>query len=135
MNERLIDLFKQDRYAARTGIELLEASEGHAKARLNVTEDHHNFVKTLHGGAIFTLADYVFAVASNSHGTVSVAINASISYIKPVFTGILFAEAKEVSLSNRLANYNVDVTDENGELIANFRGMVYRKRESLIQEQ
>ena len=95
------------------------------------TKDYHlNGVGTVHGGAIFALADFVFAAASNSHGTIAVAINASIWYVKAAFEGTLFAEAKEVSLQPKLATYSIDVTNEDRETIASFQGMVYRKRSS-----
>ncbi len=118
-----------DTFAKQVGIELLEASKGKAKARLDITEDHLNSFKTVHGGVIFTLADFVFAVAANSHGTVAMAINVSISYIKAVTGGTLFAEAKEVSLNPKLGTYSVYITDESGDLIATFQGMAYRKKE------
>jgi hypothetical protein len=81
-----------------------------------------------------TLADLVFAVASNSHGTVAVAINANISFLKAAGqdTRTLFAEAKEVSRNFKLASYTVRVTDDQDDLIAIFQGMVYRKKDRII---
>lgn len=131
MMTKMEEFFRKDQYAGLAGIKLLEFSEGKAKAMLEITEKHLNSAGTVHGGAIFTLADFVFAVASNSHGTVSVAINSSISFLKAVSTGILYAEAKEISLHPKIASYNVDVVNENGELIATFQGMVYRKKDKL----
>jgi acyl-CoA thioesterase len=123
---------KNDRFARHSGIELLEMSEGGAKAVMKIEKHHLNAVESVHGGAIFTLADFVFAVASNSHGTVAVAINVSISYLKAASRGLLFAEAKEVAKNPKLASYTVNVTDEQGDLIAVFQGMVYRKKDSII---
>ncbi len=125
------EFFKNDRYAALSGIELLEVSEGRAKASMKIEDHHLNGVDVVHGGAIFTLADLVFAAASNSHGTVAVAINASIWYVKAGKEGTLFAEAREVSLNPKLATYAIDVTDEAGEIVATFEGMVYRKKETI----
>ena len=88
---------------------------------------HLNSHGTVHGGAIFTLADAAFALASNSHGIPAAAINASISYMKSARSGTLFADAVEYSKNPKLATYTVDVTDERGEKIAIFQGMVYRK--------
>ncbi|RPH50477.1 MAG: hotdog fold thioesterase [Desulfobacteraceae bacterium] len=122
---------KNDRFAGHSGIELLEISEGRAKAAMNIKKHHLNSVGSVHGGAIFTLADFVFAVASNSHGTVAVAINVSISYMKAATRGRLFAEAIEVAINPKLASYTVNVTDEQGGLIAIFQGMVYRKKETV----
>jgi acyl-CoA thioesterase len=65
------------------GIEPLEVSEGGATTRMEVTSEHLNSLGTVHGSALFTLADFTFAVAANSHGRATVAINANISYMKP----------------------------------------------------
>jgi acyl-CoA thioesterase len=98
-------------------------------------KDHHlNGVGIVHGAAIFTLADLVFAMASNSHGTVAVAVNASISFLKAASGGTLFAEAKEISRNSKLASYTIRVTDESDDLIAIFQGMVYRKRDKVPLE-
>ena len=132
MDERMMAVFKQDRYAEMAGIDLVEVSKGYAKTQLEVGEHHLNFVKSVQGGLIFTLADYAFAVASNSHGTIAVAINANISFFKPVSSGKLVAEAREISFHHKLAGYNVDVTDEEGDLVANFKGQVYRKKDPLV---
>jgi acyl-CoA thioesterase len=118
-----------DRFAARTGIRLIEAGDGYAKATLDITEDHLNSVGTVHGGVLFTLADFVFAVACNSYGTIAVAINASISYFKAVTEGTLTAAAKEVSLQRKLSTYVIEVRDRENTLVALFQGMAYRKKE------
>jgi acyl-CoA thioesterase len=119
--------FDLDNYARDSGIELLEASPGKARVKMEVSEKHLNSHRTVHGGALFTLADAAFAVASNSHGIPAAAINAHISYMKSVSSGILFAEADEFSLNARLATYTVQVTDQDKNKIAIFQGMVYRK--------
>jgi acyl-CoA thioesterase len=128
------DFFKNDRFAQHSGIELLEIGEGHAKARMPIRDCHRNGVNIVHGGAIFTLADLVFAVASNSHGTVAVAINASIWFVKAAKDGVLYAEAKEVSRNPKLAVYSIEVTDDAGELVARFEGMVYRKKDPITPQ-
>lgn len=123
------EFMQKDKFAQHTGIELLEMSPGRAKARMKIREEHKNGMGVAHGGAIFTLADLVFAAASNSHGIPALAINVSISYLKKLTEGILTAEASEVSLNPKLACYTVEVRDETGELVAIFQGMVYRKTE------
>ncbi len=129
----LLNFFREnDRFAGHSGIELLELSVGRAKAVMEIKKQHLNAVNSVHGGAIFTLADFVFAAASNSHGTVAVAINVSISYLKAANKGRLFAEANEVAINPKLASYTVNVTDEQGDLIAIFQGMVYRKKEPVL---
>lgn len=129
--EKIKNFLKKDQFAKHNGIELVDVSEGSAKVTMNIRPEHLNGVGIVHGGAIFTLADFAFAAASNSHGTVAVAINVSISFLKAVSGGTLTAEAKEVSINPRLATYAIPVTDENGDLVASFHGMVYRKKDQI----
>ena len=130
--KNLLTFFREhDKFAGHSGIELLEISKGRAKAVMKIKKHHLNAVGSVHGGAIFTLADYVFAAASNSHGTVAVAINVSISYLKAASKGSLFAQADETAINPKLASYTVNVTDEQGDLIAIFQGMVYRKKDNI----
>ncbi len=126
--EKIREFFKKDRFAAHNDITLLEISPGYARAELIISEKHLNGVDITHGGAIFTLADLAFAVASNSHGTIAVGISATISYLKATNQGILTAEAKEVARNPKLATYQVDVRDESNDLVALFQGTVYRKK-------
>lgn len=130
--EKIKEFFAQnDKFARECGIELLSVEKGKAIARMNVQTRHHNGVNTAHGGAIFTLADFAFAAAANSYGTVAVAINVSISYIKSHIAGYLYAYASELSKNNKLGCYTVEIKNEAGELIAIFQGMVYRKNEPI----
>ncbi len=119
--------FEKDAWAQEAGIELMEVSAGRAKVRMRIAGWHKNSHGTVHGGAIFTLADTAFALASNSHETPAAAINANISYVKAATGGTLYAEAAEFSLNPKIATYTVTVTDDAGEKIALFQGMVYRK--------
>jgi acyl-CoA thioesterase len=82
--EEIKEFFKGDNLAKYLGIELSDVSRGKAVAKMVVNDEHLNGIGTVHGGAIFTLADFAFAVAANSHGRVTVAINVSISYMKAV---------------------------------------------------
>jgi acyl-CoA thioesterase len=116
-----------DKFAQHTGIELLEVKSGTAKVRMEIKPFHLNGVGLVHGGALFTLADFAFAAAANSHDEVAVAINASISYLKGVTAGTLYAEAEEISNSRKISVYSIKVTDEAGRLIAMFQGMAYKK--------
>ena len=81
-----------------------------------------------HGGITYSLADSALAFASNSHGKHAVSVETSISHIKPLKEGdTIIATAEEVSCSNRIANYLVRVENENQELVALFKGVVFRK--------
>jgi len=133
--EKIAEFFEQrDRFAAHCGIELLEVGEGRAVARMPIGEQHLNGADTVHGGAIFTLADLAFAAASNSYGTLAMAINVSISYVKAAVGGTLTAEAEEASCSRRLGSYTIRITDDDGDLVAIFQGMAYRKGNPLPLE-
>ena len=124
--DSLRKLMNQDAFAKHLAIELLSLEAGSARARMSVEDFHKNPFKMVHGGAIFTLADYVFQAACNSHGVLAVAIQASITYLQAPQTRILFAEADEVSRSRRLGTYSIRVTDENEKLVALFQGTAYR---------
>ena len=85
MNNDITGNVKDDRFAKYVGIELVEVREGYAVAELIVRDDHLNGVNSVQGGAIFTLADYAFAAASNSYGFITVGINVNISYYYVTF--------------------------------------------------
>ena len=127
----LRSFFGGDRFAARNGIELLEVEEGRALARLTVSGEHLNAAAVVQGGAVFTLADFAFAAASNSRGNVALAIEAHVTFLRAVRSGVLHAEAKEEGGSRRLSTCTVRVTDEKGELVALFTGTAYRKDDPL----
>jgi acyl-CoA thioesterase len=131
--EKIKEFFKQhDRFAKLAGIELLEVREGYAKARMSLRKEHLNGVSTAHGGAIFTLADFAFAAAVNSHGTIAVAINANISFVKAAAEGDeLTAEARETALHTKLAVCSVIIADQTGAIVATFQGTAYRKNRDL----
>ncbi|HXE97239.1 MAG TPA: PaaI family thioesterase [Dongiaceae bacterium] len=122
----------EDKFARHAGIELVDAGPGWAKASMKIKSFHFNGARTVHGGAIFTLADFAFAVASNSHGTLAMGINTSVSFVKAALEGTLHAEATEQSRNPKLASYSVMVTDDAGDVVAIFQGMAYRKKESII---
>ena len=129
--EAIVRCLKNDRFAARNDIELLEVRPGFARAKMTVQPHHWNGLGTVQGGAIFTLADFAFAAASNSHGTVAVAVNVSISFLQAGREGQLWAEAREISRNPKLGTYTVEVRNDAGELIALFQGMAYRKQDKL----
>jgi acyl-CoA thioesterase len=133
MKDDVARFVERDRLAGHLGIEFLEHAGGMARGRMTIQDHHLNSAGTVHGGALFALADAVFGAASNSHGTLSLAISASISYFTAVRTGTLWAEAEEVALNPKLGTWLVHIRDEGGAEIALFQGTVYRKKESLAQ--
>jgi acyl-CoA thioesterase len=129
--EKARKIFDRDRYAKLSGVELVEAGSGFCTARMKVDDRHLNAANVVQGGAIFTLADFAFAVASNSHGQLALAINVHISYLQAVSAGTLYAVASEVDTPKRLGVYEVIVKDEQERIIATFNGMVYRKNKKV----
>ncbi len=122
----------KDLFARHAGIELVDVGPGRANASMKIQPFHINGAGTVHGGAIFTLADFAFAVASNSHGILAMGINASVNFVKAAIKGTLYAEATEQSIGSKLASYSVMITDDAGDVVAIFQGMVYRKKESIL---
>lgn len=119
-------------YANKLGMRLLKLDYGYSLVEMHFGQDVTNIFDMPHGGAIFSLVDEAFETASNSHGTVAVALNMNISYLKSPSVGdTLYAEAKEISKSNRMSNYNIEVKSNRGELIAVCQTIAYRKREML----
>ena len=129
--DELRRIFKNDHYAKLSNIELLTAAPGQATAKMTLHPHHLNALKTVQGGAIFTLADFTFAVACNSHGTMAVALDVSIVFMKAATTGTLWAEAREVSKNFKVGLYTVDVKDDADDLVAQFQGLAYRKKDKL----
>ena len=123
----LKEYFKNDRYAALTGVEIVETAPGYCKTKLKIEDKHLNAANVIQGGAIFTLADFAFAIASNSRGQLALAINVNISFIKGKSDGVLYATATELTDPKRVGAYDVLVTDEKDEVVARFNGLVYRK--------
>lgn len=127
--EKLKEFFRTDRFVEHSGIEPVSLELGRATARMLIKPMHMNALGIVQGGAIFTLADYAFGMASNSHGLAAVGINVSITYMKAAVAGVLTAEARELSRNAKLGSYTVEVKNEAGELVAVFQGLVYRKKD------
>ena len=126
MDKRTQFFREKDTLAQLLGIEMQVVSDGYAKAVMPLREDLKNAGGTAHGGALFTLADAAFAAASNSYGSLAVAVNTSMTYLKPGLKGVLTAECKEISRGAKLATYRAEITDEAGSPLAVFQGTVYR---------
>ena len=131
--EKALEFFRRnDLFARHCGIELLDAGPGWSKAKMEIQPFHLNGAKTVHGGAIFSLADYAFAVASNCQGQLALAISTNMSFVKAAYSGTLYAEAEELSINRKLGTYNVRITDQEQQLIAQFHGTAFRKNETLF---
>ncbi len=123
--------FEGDLFARHCGIEIIDVQPGYARAQMTLQPFHMNGVNVAQGGAIFTLADLTFALACNSHGTVAVAINVNITFMKAARSGVLTAEAREVTKNPKLSACRIDVTDDQGDIVAVFEGLAYRKKDTI----
>lgn len=126
------DFFKNDLFARNAGVELLEVKKGYAKAYLTITADHLNAGNRTQGGAIFTLADLALAAAANSHGTLAFSLSSNITFLRSSGPGdTLYAEARERYIGRTTGYYQIDVTNQEGKLIATFESSVFRKGDTL----
>jgi acyl-CoA thioesterase len=130
--ERITQRVKDEPFARLLGLELKDISPGHSIVEMVFLPEMENIHSMAHGGAIFALIDEAFETASNSHGTVALALNMNITYISsPLVGSLLRAEANEVSLTRRTASYLINVTDAQGHLVATCQALAYRKDEKL----
>lgn len=126
------EFFKNDRFAEGAGVELLEVKKGYSKARLVVGEEHLNAGSRTQGGALFTLADLALAAAANSHGTLAFSLSSNITFLRASGAGdTLYAEARERYTGRTTGYYQIDITNQRGELIATFESSVFRKGDKL----
>jgi acyl-CoA thioesterase len=116
-------MWRDDHATQHFGMELDRIDAGQATMSMTVQNWMTNGHGTCHGGCIFTLADSAFAFACNSYNQNAVAQMASITFISPAFVGDrLSASAREISRKGRGGIYDITVTNQKGELIAEFRG-------------
>lgn len=128
VKEAIFKKVEEEPFAQKFGIKLLDLDEGYSKVEMKFTPEMKNFLGQAHGGALFALIDEAFETASNSHGTVAVALNMNISYISsPSPESRLIAEAREFSRTQRTAVYDIKLFDAQNNLIASCEALVYRK--------
>ena len=121
-------MFDNDPFSQWLGIERQEVSPGRCVLRMKVRREMLNGFSIAHGGITFSLADSALAFASNSRGKHAVSVETSISHTLPLREGdILTASATEDHLSQRIGLYRVEVKNQDGEMVALFKGVVYRK--------
>jgi len=128
VKEAIFKKVEREPFAQKFGIKLLDLDEGYSKVGMKFTPDMENFLGMAHGGALFALIDEAFETASNSHGTVAVALNMSVTYTSPPAPrSNLIAEAREFSRTPRTAAYDIKLRDDQDNLIASCQALVYRK--------
>lgn len=120
-------MYERDYAAQMLGIVLDEINAGYARMSMSVRKDMVNGHDICHGGITFTLADTAFAYSCNSRNLVTVASGCSIEFSSPArLADRLTAVAEERSLSGRTGIYDITVTNQDGVVIAYFRGRSYR---------
>jgi acyl-CoA thioesterase len=132
----MIDTIKQkmenEPYARKLGLALVLLEPGRATVEMAPQAENANLFGMTHGGAIFSLIDEAFQLACNSHGTLAVALNMTVTYHKPPDRrSRLRAAAEEIHCSRRTATYEIKVVDENEILIATCLALAYRKGDPL----
>lgn len=117
-------MWQLDAARAASDMTLLSVAPGMAKISMRVRPDMLNALGVCHGGQIYLLADSAFAYASNTYDVTTMAQHCSITYLTPARPGdVLIAHAREVHVAGRIGVYDVSVATQNGETIAEFRGI------------
>ena len=116
--ERVRRVFENDRFATGNGVRILEAAPGHARCELVITDEHRNGMNAVMGGAIYTLADLAFAVASNVGQLATVTLDSSMTFLNGVKGETLYAEAVCEKAGSRTCCFNITVTDNLGTQVA-----------------
>ncbi len=125
--EDAIKKFNADVFATQTaGIVIEDACHGYAKCRMNITPAHLNAAGVVMGGAIFTLADFASAIATNNLEEPTVSLSSSIEFIAAGKGNYLIAEGRMIK-EGKICFFEVNVTDENGKIVARTSGNAYRK--------
>ena len=128
VKEALFKQVEQEPFAKKFGLILVDLDEGYSKVEMSFTPDMENIFGLAHGGALFALIDEAFETASNSHGTMAVALSMNITYVSSPSPGArLTAEAREFHRTQRTAVYDIKVADDQHRLIASCQALVYRK--------
>lgn len=120
-------MLEKDHFSRWLGIEVIDVKKGYSKLKMTIKKDMLNGFGIVHGGIVFSFADSAFAFASNGYGRISVALDVSISFTKATREGdVLFAEAVEQDLGYKTGLYMVEIRNIDQELVALFKGNVYR---------
>ena len=122
-------MFDQDPFSKWLGIEIIELGPGSCSLKMIVRKEMVNGFNIAHGGITYSLGDSALAFASNSHGKQAVSIESSITHCKVVYIGDeLTAIATEEHLNGKIATYHVKIFNQNDEIVALFKGTVFRRK-------
>ena len=122
-------MYRHDPFSQWLGIRRVDEGEGYCTLEMTIRPEMLNGHGIAHGAITYALADSAFAFASNSRGRKAVSIETSINHLKPLNVGdVITAVAEETSLGHKIAIYHIRIT-RGEELVAHFKGVVYRKEE------
>jgi acyl-CoA thioesterase len=128
-------MMHHDLFSQWLGIEVLEVREGYSHIRMKVRKEMVNGFGIAHGGVAFSLADSAFAFACNNRNNLSVALDTSINFIKPVHTDdVLTAEASEIHNGRSTGLYHIIIKNQNDHKVAVFKGTCYRTDKKLVEQ-
>jgi acyl-CoA thioesterase len=120
-------MYDHDMFSQWLGIKVVSISSGHCELSMVIRKEMLNGFAIAHGGITYSLADSALAFASNSHGRKAVSVETSISHTVSLKEGDeIKALAEEVSLSEKIAIYQIQITNSLGKVVALFKGTVYR---------
>ncbi len=126
-------MMQHDLFSQWLGIEVLDVKDGYSKIKMTVRTEMINGFGIVHGGIAFALSDSAFAFACNNRNVLSVALDTSINFTKPVHVGdILIAEAKELHNGKSTGLYHITVTNQHDHAVALFKGTCFRTNKKLI---
>jgi acyl-CoA thioesterase len=127
-------MMQHDLFSQWLGIEVLEIKEGYSKIKMTVRNEMINGFGIVHGGIAFSLADSAFAFACNNRNILSVALDTSINFIKPVHVGdALTAEAKELHNGKSTGLYHICISNQQEHIVAVFKGTCFRTDKKLVK--
>ena len=132
-NNVVNDMLQKDLFSQWLGISIIEITEGYSKIKMTVRTEMINGFGIVHGGITFSLADSAFAFACNNRNILSVALDTSINFLKPVqVNDVLIAEAMELHNGRSTGLYHINITNQKNETVAVFKGTCFRTSKSLI---
>lgn len=132
-NKVVEKMMKDDLFSKWLGIEVLEIKEGYSKIQMTVRNEMINGLGIIHGGISFSLADSAFAFACNNRNNLSVALDTSINFLKPVHVNDeLIAEAKEIHNGRSTGLYQIVITNQHNHVVALFKGTCFRTNKKLV---
>ena len=126
-------MMQNDLFSQWLGITVIETKEGYSKIKMTVRPEMINGFGIVHGGIAFSLSDSAFAFACNNRNVLSVALDTSINFTKPVHVGDeLIAEARELHNGKSTGLYHITVTNQHGHVVALFKGTCFRTNKHLV---